>query len=113
MALLARAAGNVRILLGGDRAALQRRGPLLVGGRCREVGTLESRRSGAQCGCKAVDGVPGAAGLHGVDKRGALGMTRWTCGKPEWAEDDFCPLETEEVESCDECPWGVEEEEYW
>lgn len=40
-------------------------------------------------------------------------MTRWTCGKPECEEYDFCPLETEEVESCDECPWGVEEEEYW
>lgn len=39
-------------------------------------------------------------------------MTRWRCGKPEWAEES-CPLETEEVESCAECSWGVREEVDW
>lgn len=40
-------------------------------------------------------------------------MTRWTCGKPEWADEEPCPLETEEVESCAECSWGVGEEVDW
>lgn len=40
-------------------------------------------------------------------------MTRWTCGKPEWTEEEPCPLEAEEVESCAECSWGVGEEVDW
>ena len=33
---------------------------------------------------------------------------RYCCMKPEWAEDDPCPIDTEEYEDCAECVWALE-----
>ena len=30
-------------------------------------------------------------------------MTKWTCGMPEWAEEEDCPIDTGEIEECAEC----------
>lgn len=35
----------------------------------------------------------------------------YICGRPEWADDEDCPLDTGEAENCEDCRWGVEEEE--
>lgn len=38
-------------------------------------------------------------------------VSEYTCGKPEYAmyqDGDYCPLETGEVESCEDCYYGVE-----
>lgn len=33
------------------------------------------------------------------------------CAKPEWAENEACPLETGELEKCKECYWFREVED--
>lgn len=35
---------------------------------------------------------------------------RWTCTKPEWADNEPCPLDTGEMEDCADCYWAKEEE---
>lgn len=40
-------------------------------------------------------------------------MTKWTCGMPELAEEEDCPIDTGEIEECEECFWGVEKEVDW
>lgn len=32
------------------------------------------------------------------------------CGKPEWADEEPCPLDTEELDDCRECIWWKERE---
>ena len=38
------------------------------------------------------------------------GMPKYSCGRPEWAENEECPFETGEVQDCAECYWGKAEE---
>lgn len=38
-------------------------------------------------------------------------MMRGYCGKPEWADEEPCPLDTGEYDDCVECSWFVETEE--
>ncbi len=33
------------------------------------------------------------------------------CAKPEWADNEPCPLDTGELEECDGCSWFKEMEE--
>lgn len=33
---------------------------------------------------------------------------KYDCGKPEWADNQPCPLDTGEVEECEDCTWAVE-----
>lgn len=33
------------------------------------------------------------------------------CGKPEWADEEPCPIDTGELEDCAECTWHRETEE--
>jgi hypothetical protein len=35
-------------------------------------------------------------------------MSQWICQRPEWAEDETCPLDTGEYESCAECCYGYD-----
>lgn len=37
-------------------------------------------------------------------------MIKWARGRPEWAMDEICPLYIGEIDSFEECAWGVEEE---
>lgn len=37
-------------------------------------------------------------------------MDKYSCGKPDWAAEEDCPMDTGELERCEECPWGVERE---
>lgn len=36
---------------------------------------------------------------------------KYDCGKPEWAEEELCPLDTGELEECEGCVWSREREE--
>lgn len=41
-------------------------------------------------------------------------VSEYTCGKPEYAmyqDGDYCPMETREVEDCEDCYYGVKKEE--
>lgn len=33
------------------------------------------------------------------------------CGRPEWALEEDCPIDTGEVDNCEDCRRGIEEEE--
>lgn len=32
-------------------------------------------------------------------------MSKYSCGRPEWADNEECPIETGEVKDCAECYW--------
>jgi hypothetical protein len=36
---------------------------------------------------------------------------KYECGKPEWAENEDCPIETGELEDCEGCYYARETEE--
>lgn len=36
---------------------------------------------------------------------------KYECGKPEWADNEPCPIDTEELEECEGCAWAREKEE--
>jgi len=36
---------------------------------------------------------------------------KYECTKPEWAENDPCPIDTGELEECAGCVWAAEREE--
>ena len=33
---------------------------------------------------------------------------RYYCMRPEWVDDEPCPIGTEEIENCAECAWALE-----
>lgn len=35
---------------------------------------------------------------------------KYDCMKPEWADNEPCPLDTGELENCAECVWAHERE---
>lgn len=35
---------------------------------------------------------------------------KYGCGKPEWADEEPCPIDTGELEDCEECVWALEQE---
>lgn len=35
---------------------------------------------------------------------------KYDCMKPEWADNEPCPLDTGELENCAECVWANERE---
>lgn len=37
---------------------------------------------------------------------------KYECGKPEWAENEPCPIDTGELEDCAECYWARERDVY-
>ena len=39
------------------------------------------------------------------------GMAKYSCGRPDWADEEDCPFETGEAYNCAECYWGKEEKE--
>ncbi len=43
--------------------------------------------------------------------REVKGMAKYSCGRPEWADEEDCPFETGEVKDCAECYWGKAKEE--
>lgn len=36
-------------------------------------------------------------------------MMSYSCPRPEWADDDPCPIVTAEMDDCKECPWYKDE----
>ena len=36
---------------------------------------------------------------------------KYYCMKPEWADNEPCPIDTEELENCAECAWACELED--
>ncbi len=35
---------------------------------------------------------------------------KYDCGKPEWAENEPCPMDTGKLEDCADCVWAREGE---
>lgn len=38
-------------------------------------------------------------------------MSKYRCGRPEWADNEECPIEIGEAENCADCYWGREQED--
>lgn len=38
-------------------------------------------------------------------------MMSYSCPRPEWADDDPCPIDTGEVDDCKECEWYKDEDQ--
>ena len=36
---------------------------------------------------------------------------KYECGKPEWVDNEPCPIDTGELEECEGCAWAREKEE--
>ncbi len=37
-------------------------------------------------------------------------IMKYRCDKPEWTDNDPCPIDTEEYDDCSECEWAREED---
>lgn len=38
-------------------------------------------------------------------------MMSYSCPRPEWADDDPCPIDTGEVDDCKACEWYKDEDQ--
>ena len=48
--------------------------------------------------------------LRGPKHRNGGNKMKYDCMKPEWADNEPCPLDTGELENCAECVWAHERE---
>ena len=48
--------------------------------------------------------------MSGPKHRNGGNEMKYDCMKPEWADNEPCPLDTGELENCAECVWAHERE---